>query len=192
MADSLTGILHDARSGDPRLAEKLFQLAYGELRRLAGGMLRAERPGHTLQATALVNEAYLKLLGEEGPSFESRAHFFAIAARVMRQILVDHARKHFSQKRGGGAEKLELNEGVAVSSEQMQPLLELNDALDALAQADPRKAQVIEMRFFAGMTGEEIAEATGLSTSTVARDLRMAQAWLAAHMGPGRSLPDKA
>ena len=186
MADSLTEILHDARTGDPRLAKKLFQLAYGELRRLAGSMLRSERSGHTLQATALVNEAYLKLLGEESPSFESRAHFFAIAARVMRQILVDHARKHFSQKRGGGAEKLELNEGLAVSNEQLKPLLDLNDALDALAQADPRKAQVIEMRFFAGMTGEEIAEATGLSTATVARDLRMAQAWLAAHMGPGQ------
>lgn len=183
MAESLTTVLHDARSGDPQLAEKLFQLAYGELRRLAGSMLRSERPGHTLQATALVNEAYLKLLGDEPPSFESRAHFFAVAARVMRQILVDHARKHLSQKRGAGVEKLELNEAIAVSSEQLKPLLDLNDALDALAQADPRKAKVIEMRFFAGMTGEEIAEATGLSTATVARDLRMAQAWLAVHMG---------
>jgi RNA polymerase sigma factor (TIGR02999 family) len=182
MAESLTEILHVARNGDPQLAEKLFQLAYGELRRVAGGMLRSERPGHTLQATALVNEAYLKLLGDESPSFESRAHFFAVAARVMRQILVDHARKHLSQKRGGGVERLELNEAIAVSSSQLKPLLDLNDALDALAQADPRKAKVIEMRFFAGMTGEEIAEATGLSTATVARDLRMAQAWLATHM----------
>jgi RNA polymerase sigma factor (TIGR02999 family) len=183
MAESLTEILHDAREGNAQLADKLFQMAYGELRRLAGGMLRPERPGHTLQATALVNEAYLKLLGDESPSFESRAHFFAVAARVMRQILVDHARKHLSQKRGGGVERLELNEGIAVSNAQLKPLLDLNDALDALAHADPRKAKVIEMRFFAGMTGEEIAEATGLSTATVARDLRMAQAWLAAHMG---------
>ena len=182
MAESLTEILHDVRTGDSQLAEKLFHMAYGELRRLAGGMLRSERSGHTLQATALVNEAYIKLLGDETPSFESRAHFFAVAARVMRQILVDHARKHLSQKRGGGVEKLELNEAIAVSNAQLKPLLDLNDALDALAQADPRKAQVIEMRFFAGMTGEEIAEATGLSTATVARDLRMAQAWLAAHM----------
>lgn len=165
------------------MGEQVFALAYPELRRLAASMLRSQRAGHTLQATALVHEAYLKLLGGEQPAFESRAHFFAVAAKAMRQILVDHARRHLSQKRGGGAHKMELNEGIAYCAGNATELLTLHAALDALNEFDPRKAQVIEMRFFAGMTAEEIAAALGVSKPTVTRDLRVAQAWLAARLG---------
>lgn len=183
MERSFTMLLRESGNGNPEIAERLFTIAYAELRRLAGSMLRNQQPGHTLQATALVHEAYLKLLGGEQPSFESRSHFFCVAAKVMRQILVDHARKHLSQKRGAGAQKLELHEAIAYSSQNAWEVLELHEALEALAQFDARKARAIEMRFFAGMTAEEIAEALQVSKPTITRDLRVAQAWLATRLG---------
>ena len=182
MGSSLTRLLADARGGDAKAAEQVIPLAYNELRRLAGSMLRNHRPGHTLQATALVHEAYLKLLGDEHPNWESRAHFFALAARVMRQILVDHARSHMAEKRGGGVARVPLDEAIAYSREQAGELVHLDEALADLAKFDERKARVVEMRFFAGMTGEEIAEALGISVPTVTRDLRMGQAWLSARL----------
>lgn len=183
MATSFTQLLCEVRAGDQAAAQRLFPLAYGELRRLAASMLRSQRAGHTLQATALVHEAYIKLLGGETPAFESRSHFFGVAARMMRQILVDHARKHLAQKRGAGGPRIELHEALAYSAPQAQNLLDLHEALDALEQADPRKAKAIEMRYFAGMTSEEIAAALGISVPTVTRDLRVAEAWLATRLG---------
>jgi RNA polymerase sigma factor (TIGR02999 family) len=183
MATSLTRLLQDSPAEDPQRAQQIFAIAYSELRRLAASMLRSQRAGHTLQATALVHEAYLKLLGGDQAAFDSRAHFFAVAAKAMRQILVDHARRHLSQKRGGGAQRMELKEGIAYSAGNASELLALHTALDALGEFDGRKAQVIEMRFFAGMTAEEIAAALSVSKPTVTRDLRVAQAWLAAHLG---------
>lgn len=190
MATSLTQLLHGVRAGDPEAADKLFPAAYAELRRLAASMLRSQRSGHTLQATALVHEAYLKLLGAEAPSFESRSHFFAVAARMMRQILVDHARRHLSQKRGAGAQRVEWEDAISYSAPRAQQLLDLHEALEALEQADPRKAKAVEMRYFAGMTANEIAESLQVSVPTVTRDLRVAQAWLSTrlgHSGDGQS-----
>jgi len=180
---SLTRLLAGARDGDQAAVEQIVPMAYSELRRLAQSILRQQRPGHTLQATALVHEAYLKLLSGETPGFESRAHFFGIAARAMRQILVDHARRQNASKRGGGAARVPLEEGVAYSSEQAGEMLDLHEALEALTAVDERKARAVEMRYFGGMTAEEIAEALGVSLPTVMRDLRMAQAWLASRLG---------
>ncbi len=182
MAASFTRLLADVRAGDSAAAAQVFPIAYGELRRVAGALLKNQRPGHTLQPTALVHEAYLKLLGQEAGTWESRAHFFSIAARVMRQILVDHARHHCAGKRGGGKAALPLDEAIAYSTERAGALVDLDEALDALAAFDARKAQVIEMRFFAGMSAEEIASALAVSAPTVNRDLRSAQAWLGAHL----------
>jgi RNA polymerase sigma factor (TIGR02999 family) len=183
LAPSLTRVLQDGR-GNEQAAAQAFALAYAELRRLANSLLRSQASGHTLQPTALVHEAYLKLLGHEQPTFESRAHFFAVSARVMRQILIDHARKHLTGKRGGGAHKLALDEAVVYAPSSAAQLVEIDTALEALATFDSRKAQVVEMRFFAGMTGDEIAEALGVSVPTVTRDLRLAQAWLATRLTP--------
>lgn len=182
MAASLTRLLAQANAGDAKAADEVFPLAYSELRRLAAAVLRRQRPGQTLQPTALVHEAYLKLLGSEKPEWQSRAHFFAIAARVMRQILVDQARRHNAAKRGGGKAAVSIDEAIAYSKEDSASLVYLNEALDALDQFDQRKARIVEMRFFAGMTHEEIAEALRISVPTVARDLRVAQAWLASHL----------
>lgn len=182
MAPSLTRLLADVRDGDPDAAGQVFPLAYGELRRLAASMLRNQRPGHTLQPTALVHEAYLKLLGDEPPDFQSRAHFFAVAARVMRQILVDHARSHMAEKRGGGAPRVPLDEAIASPGAWSNELIVIDEALEELARFDARKAQVIEMAYFAGMTGDEIAEALSISVRTVTRDLRMAEAWLSTRL----------
>lgn len=183
MSTSLTQLIQEAGHGDAALAERLFPVAYAELRRLAASLLRSQRAGHTLQATALVHEAYMKLLAGEAPAFESRAHFFGVAARAMRQILVDHARRQASEKRGGGAQRLELNEALAYSPNAAGPLLELDEGLEALSRFDARKAKAIEMRFFAGMSNEEIAAALDVSVPTVKRDLRVAEAWLAARLG---------
>jgi RNA polymerase sigma factor (TIGR02999 family) len=173
----VTQLLSRMRSGDRSVMDQLALLLYQELRRLAGGFLRRERPDHTLQPTALVHEAYLRMAGGDTSDWQSRAHFLGIAARVMRQILVDHARKHSAQKRGSGA-RVELQEELVASTERLSDLEELDRALVQLAQLDARKAQAIEMRYFGGMTAEEIAESLGVSQPTVKRDLRMAQSWL--------------
>jgi RNA polymerase sigma factor (TIGR02999 family) len=153
-------------------------LVHDELRRLAQRQMGRERQGHTLQATALVNEAYIRLIEIDRIEWQNRAHFFAMSARVMRRILVDSARKRGYQKRGGGAQHVTLDEALLVSEEPGQDLVALDDALQALAAVDPRKSQVVEMRFFGGLSVEETAEALHVSGDTIMRDWRLAKAWL--------------
>jgi RNA polymerase sigma factor (TIGR02999 family) len=177
-ADDVTVLLQEWRNGNQDALDRLMPLVYRELHRLASIYLKRERPGHTLQPTALIHEAYLKLVRQNVPEWQSRTHFFSISANLMRQILVDHARKHLSEKRGGKVQEVVLNEAVAVSPESAESLIRLDDALKALSAFDERKARVIELRYIAGLKVEEIAEAMELSSKTVSRDLRMAEAWL--------------
>jgi RNA polymerase sigma factor (TIGR02999 family) len=164
--------------GDRSALDQLMPLVEDELRRLARRQMAHERVGHTLQATALVNEAYLRLIEVNQVQWRNRAHFFAMASRMMRRLLVDAARAHRYQKRGGGAEKVSLDEALVVSSEPRHELIALDDALNALAAIDLRKSQVVEMRFFAGLSVEETAEALRVSADTVMRDWRLARVWL--------------
>lgn len=164
--------------GEPDALDALLPLVYEELRRLAGHYMKGERAGHTLQATALVNEAYLRLIEVNHVQWQNRAHFFAMAARLMRRILVDAARSRGYQKRGGGATMLSLDDALVVSNEPGDDLVALDDALTALAAVDVRKSQVVEMRFFGGLTLEETAEALHVSRETVKRDWSMAKLWL--------------
>ncbi len=170
--------------GDETAFDELVPLVHEELRRLARRYMRHERPGHTLQAAALVNEAYLRLIDVNRVPWQNRAHFFAMAARVMRRILVDAARARRYQKRGGGAPKVSLDEALLVSSEPGQDLVALDDALNALAAMDPRRGQVVEMRFFGGLTVAETAEALHVSVDTVMRDWGLAKAWLLRELSP--------
>jgi len=176
--DSVTLLLERVRQGDGSAVNALMPVVYGELRRLAHSYLRDSGRDRTLQATALVNEAYIKLVESGGQTINNRSHFFALAARIMRQIIIDYARAQGSQKRGGGAEKLELKEEILSLDQDSAQVLAIHEALDKLANHDARKAQLIEMRFFGGMTAEEAAEATGLTAQQVYRELRLAQAWL--------------
>jgi RNA polymerase sigma factor (TIGR02999 family) len=153
-------------------------MVYDELRRLASRYLRDERKDHTLQGTALVHEAYMKLVGYTGLEWQNRAHFFGVAARVMRQILIDHARRHRRGKRGGGKQVLSLEEAAVFSPERAASLVALDDALESLATIDPLKSRVIELRYFGGLGIEEIGEVMGVSVATVRRHMRMAEAWL--------------
>jgi RNA polymerase sigma-70 factor (ECF subfamily) len=164
--------------GDQAALDHLLPLIHDELRRLARRHMARERVGHTLQATALVNEAYLRLIQINQVHWQNRAHFFAMASRVMRRILVDAARARRYQKRGGGAERVSLDEALIVSKEPTQDLVALNDALDALAALDLRRSQVVEMRFFGGLSVAETAEALHVSGDTVMRDWRLAKVWL--------------
>ena len=174
----VTQMLLDWRDGDQEALEKLTPLLYDELRRLAENYLRRERPNHTLQATALVNEAFLHLLDAEHVDWQSRAHFFGIAARLMRQILVDHARSHAASKRGSGQDALPLDEALEVPGGPATEMVALDDALRELATFDVRKSRVIELRYFGGLSIEETAEVAEISVATVRRELRMAEAWL--------------
>src|SRR5262252_7431296 len=174
----VTALLGELTKGNPDAGPKLIPLVYGELRRMAAGYMRRERTGHTLQATALVHEAYLKLLGQHSVDWQNRAHFFGIAAQVMRRILIDHARGHVRDKRGGGREAVPLDEALVFSPERSGEFLELNAALEWLAGVDARQAQIVEMRFFGGLTVEETAEVLGISPKTVKRDWSVAKAWL--------------
>ncbi len=174
----LTQLLLAWRNGDEQALEKLTPLVYDELRRLARGYLRRERADHTLQATALVNEAYLQLIGQPNVDWRDRAHFFGIAARLMRQILVDHARAHAAAKRGRGEQALPLDEAIGIPGTTTPDVIALDDALKDLARMDERKSRIIELRYFGGLSIEETAEVAGLSIATVRRDLRMAEAWL--------------
>jgi RNA polymerase sigma factor (TIGR02999 family) len=176
--DSPTALLLAWTGGDPDAFDALLPVIYDELRRLAGRYMRGERVGHTLQATALVNEAYLRLIEVKQVRWQNRAHFFAMAARAMRRILVDAARAHGYQKRGGGAPVLSLDEALVVSPEPGEDLVALDEALTALAAIDPRKSQVVEMRFFGGLSLDETAEALHVSRDTVKRDWKMAKLWL--------------
>lgn len=174
----ITHLLVDWASGNQAALEALTPLIYDELRKLARGYLARERDAATLEPTALVNEAYIRLVGQDLPDWQSRSHFFGVAAQLMRQILVDHARKHLSQKRGGGAAKVQLNEALSFAPERGSSIIALDDALTALARFDQRKARVIELRFFGGLSIEETAQMLGVSIATIGREQRMAEAWL--------------
>lgn len=173
----VTQLLRSWRAGDQDSLENLLPMVYDELRRLAGRYMHGERSGHTLQATALVHEAYMRLVNAE-VSWADRTHFFAVAARAMRRILVDHAKAKRRVKRGGDAVKLSLDEAVNVGEESSDTLVDLDEALDRLAAFDERKAKLVELHFFGGLTYDESAEALGISAATVHRDLRLAKAWL--------------
>jgi RNA polymerase sigma factor (TIGR02999 family) len=173
----VTALLFAWRGGDERALEQLLPLVHGELHRIARGCMKGERAGHSLQATALVNEAYLRLIGAQQVDWQNRVHFLAVSARLMRRILVDFARSKKYQKRGGGAQAVTLDEALVVS-EPGRDLVALDEALDALAKMDERKAKVVEMRFFGGLSVEETAAALSVSADTVMRDWRLAKAWL--------------
>lgn len=189
MPSQVTRLLSAWRSsGDERLLDELVPLVYDELRELAARRLGGERSDHTLQATALVHEAYARLVDSE-VDFADRVHFFALAATTMRRILVDHARARAREKRGGGAAHVTLSEELAASPEEPEEMLALDEALSRLAEHDHRKAKVVELHFFGGLTYAETATALDISEATVDRDLRMAKAWLAREMGGSRSGP---
>jgi RNA polymerase sigma-70 factor (ECF subfamily) len=172
----VTRLLNDWANGNQQALDELTPLVYRELRQLAASCLRKERDGHTLQPTALVHEAYLRLVNQKNPNWQSRSHFFGIAARLMRQILVDHARKRQALKRIG--RHISLYEAGDFPREWSRDLVALDDGLNALEKLDPRKCKAIELRYFAGLSMDEIALALNLSAVTVRRDLRMAEAWL--------------
>ncbi len=174
----VTQWLQQWRNGDQSALERLMPAVYQELYKLAHAYLNRERSGHTLQPTALIHEAYLRLVAQNIEQWQNRAHFYGVAARLMRQILVEHARSHSAGKRGGGAANLALDEALDYSKEQAAELVALDDALTALAAFDGRKCRVIELRYFGGLSVEETAEALGVSVPTVVRDQRLAQAWL--------------
>jgi RNA polymerase sigma factor (TIGR02999 family) len=174
----VTRLLIEWSNGDQVALEQLMPLVYAELRRLASGYLRRERANHTLQSTALAHEAFMRLVKHNEVQWQNRAHFYAIAAQMIRRILVDYARGQHAQKRGSGAVKLELDEAMAVPGRSAADLLGLNDALDRLAELDPRQARVVELRFFAGLSIEETAEVMQLSPASVKREWGSARAWL--------------
>ena len=174
----VTQLLIEWSNGDKAALDKLMPLIYDELRRLAHHYMSRERPGHTLQTTALVDEAYVRLVNRRRVHWQNRAHFFGIAAHLMRSILVDHARSHAYAKRGGGARKVSLDEAMVVSQERAAEVVALDDALKQLAEFDSRQSRIVEMRFFAGLTIEETAEVLSLSPATVKREWSTAKAWL--------------
>jgi RNA polymerase sigma factor (TIGR02999 family) len=174
----VTQLLIDWNNGNQSALDKLMPLVDRELHRLAHHYMRRENPGQTLQTTALVNEAYLRLIDQKHVHWKNRAHFFALAAQLMRRILVDHARSRQYAKRGGGAQRISFDEAMVVSHERGADLIALDEALDKLATIDPRKSKVVELRFFGGLSVEETAEALHISPVTVMREWSMAKAWL--------------
>ncbi|MFN7920328.1 MAG: sigma-70 family RNA polymerase sigma factor [Bryobacteraceae bacterium] len=184
MADNgdITKLLADARGGDRACEQRLMELVYSELHRLATGYMRKERRDHTLQPSALVNEAYLRLVGDQKVAWESRAHFYVAAARTMRRVLIDHARAHTAGKRGAGAHKVSLHDAAAAMDADAVQMLSLETALHRLADLDPRQAEIVELRFFGGLTVEETANVLRISPKTVKRDWAVARAWLEAEL----------
>lgn len=180
----ITGLIHAWNGGDREALERILVLVYPELRRIAQKCLSDERSGHTLQATALVNEAYLRFVGIQKIDLQDRAHFFAIAARLMRRILVDYARSRGYAKRGGDAQRVDFNEALIVSAAVDPALVRMDDALQQLAAFDPRKAQIVEMRYFGGLSADDIAGVLKVSVQTVHRDWSLAKSWLAREMSP--------
>ena len=176
--NEMTQLLLDWSNGDQAAIDKLMPLVYDELRRLAHYYMGREAPGHTLQTSALVNEAYLRLIDQRSVQWQNRAHFFGIASQMMRRILVDHARARHYAKRGGGAHQVSLDEAMIVSPERAADVVALDDALTSLAEIDQRKSQIVEMRFFGGLSIEETAEVLAVSPGTVMRDWTLAKAWL--------------
>jgi RNA polymerase sigma factor (TIGR02999 family) len=174
----VTQLLTEWSHGDDAALAELTPLVYEELRRLAHHYMEGQRPDHTLQTTALVNEAYLRLADQTNPSWQNRAHFFAVAARAMRQIVVDYARSYQSQKRGGGLLRIELDEAAIVSPAESKEIVDLHEALERLATLDSRKAQVVELKYFGGLNYDEMAEVLKISRVTVRRDWEFAKVWL--------------
>jgi len=175
----ITQLLANWGRGDRSALDKLLPLVHAELRQIARRQISHERPGHTLQATALINEAYLKLLGQEGFEWHNRAHFFAVCAQIMRHILIDHARAHARDKRGGGALKVSLDDAdAAVAGEKAEHLIALEEALKFLERVDPQKGRIVELRYFGGLSIEETAEVLNISPRTVRREWQRSKAWL--------------
>ncbi len=171
-------VLESLSEGKSSAANELMPLVFGELRSLAARLLSQERPGHTLQPTALVNEAFLRLVDQKRVSWQGRTHFFAIGAQAMRRILVDHARSKLRKKRGQRPLRVELTEKLLISSENIEDVLAVDEALEKLAELDPRQARIVELRFFGGLTVAEVAEAIGVSKRTVEAEWTMVRAWL--------------
>ena len=175
----VTKLLQDWSRGDRQALDQLMPVVYQELKKLANSYLRSERPDHTLQPTALIHEVYIRMIGQSMPEWESRAHFFGVAARLMRQILVDHARSRSAERRGGpNQSKVLLEDTPIFTQDNAAELLAFDEALKKLAEMDERKAQIIEMRSFAGMSIDETARALNISEATIKREMRLAKAWL--------------
>lgn len=185
MAGEATRLLNELNPSDPAVAERLFTVVYGELRNLAGNYFRRQRPEHTLQPTALVNEAFLRLVDQTCVEWKDRAHFLAVAARAMRQILIDHARGRATRKRGGDLCRVTMSEADTPVTDRDPELLDLDEAMRTLAALDERQAKVVELRFFGGMTVEEIAHVVGVSKTTIETEWRMARAWLRRELSRG-------
>ena len=174
----ITELLAEWREGNQSALDELYPLVYDELHRLARRYMSRERKDHTLQTTALINEAYVRMVDQKNVNWANRSHFFAISAQIMRRILIDHARRHAYAKRGGGAQQVSLEEVAAIAPEQGRELVRLDEALKTLAEHDPRRSQVVELRYFGGLNNEEIAGVLHVSENTVTRDWNMARAWL--------------
>jgi RNA polymerase sigma-70 factor (ECF subfamily) len=174
----ITRLLGELKAGDKSVESRLLEIVYPELRRIASRHLRSESSGHTLQPTALVNEAYLHLAGQFEKDWQNRKHFFAVAAQLMRRILVDHARRRNADKRDGNRQRVELTDWLVISDDKLEEILALDAALDRLAEFDPRGSKVVELRFFGGMTELEVAEVLQVGSRTVRRDWTVAKAWL--------------
>jgi RNA polymerase sigma-70 factor (ECF subfamily) len=181
----VTGLLDEWSRGDRRALDRLLPLVYAELRRVAARQMRRERAGHSLQPTALVHEAYLRLVDQRKVDWRNRAHFFAVAAQVMRRILVDHARRHQASKRGDGVRPVSIDQAMEAPGIYELPILDLDDALGRLDKLDPGLAQIVELRAFGGLTVEEAAHVLNVSTSTAKREWRTAKAWLTRELGAG-------
>ena len=178
----VTALLTAWRDGNRDALERLIPIVYEDLHRVAARYMRSEQPGHTLQATALVHEAFIRLTKEQDRTWENRAHFFAVAAQIMRNLLVDHARAATRAKRGGGAVPLSLDEAPALTSAEPEVMLALDEALRRLAEIDPRASRIVELRYFVGLSNEEVAGVMGTSSKTVTRDWHTAKAWLRAEL----------
>ena len=184
----VTQLLKAMHAGDTQAAESLLPLVYAELHRLAKGYMRRERPDHTLQATALINEAYLKLVGED-IDWNSRAHFIGLAANVMRRVLVDYARAHNAEQRGGGLQRVEMQDELAISAAQLDEVEHLDEALKKLEKENPRQARVVELRYFGGLSVEQIGALLGIAPRSVKRDWALARIWLFRQLRPGAKNP---
>jgi RNA polymerase sigma factor (TIGR02999 family) len=178
----VTQLLARVSAGDSEASSRLIALVYADLRAMAGRCMRRERPDHTLQATVLVHEAYLRLVGDDGIQWQDRAQFFGYAARVMRRVLLDYARERRAKKRSGAATRVTLEDGLLVSEDHLEDVLILDESLQKLAAVDRRQSELVELRFFAGMTVEETSEIMGISTATVKREWSHAKAWLIREM----------
>jgi RNA polymerase sigma factor (TIGR02999 family) len=185
---TVTLLLTQVRDGNQEAANRLIPLIYKELRQMAGACMRGERPGHTLQATALVNEAYMRMVGGHPVEWQNRAHFFAIAAHTMREVLLDYARRARAAKRGGhDAQRVELDEEFSSAPDKLEEVIAIDEALERLAQIDARQSRIVELRFFAGLNVEEAGEVMGVSPKTIKREWRSAKAWLHREMDTAKS-----